>query len=152
MSPVVLLLALASLNPNADTATTTSAATPQSQTPALPAIDEQEAYDLGEIQAVSAKRRGAALGDYEPELVLDEEQLKAYGASSIEELMTLLEPVTRSSRGGSPVFLVNGRRISGFQEIRGIPPEAIERTEILPEHTALSYGYSADQRVVNFVL
>src|SRR5690606_7958623 len=52
----------------------------------------------------------------------------------------------------APVFLVNGRRISGFQEIRGIPPEAIERTEILPEETALSYGYSADQRVVNFVL
>src|SRR5690606_13399476 len=73
-------------------------------------------------------------------------------ASSIQELMTLLEPVTRSSRGGSPVFLVNGRRISGFREIRGIPPEAIERTEILPEETALSYGYSADQRVVNFVL
>ncbi|WP_292081856.1 MULTISPECIES: TonB-dependent receptor [unclassified Brevundimonas] len=150
MSPVVLLLALASLDPNAETATPTAA--PQTQTPAVPAINEQEAYDLGEIQAVSTKRRGAALGDYEPELVLDEEQLKAYGASSIQELMTLLEPVTRSSRGGSPVFLVNGRRISGFQEIRGIPPEAIERTEILPEETALSYGYSADQRVVNFVL
>ncbi|WP_313103898.1 TonB-dependent receptor, partial [Brevundimonas sp.] len=130
----------------------TPAAAPQTRTPAVPAINEQEAYDLGEIQAVSTKRRGAALGDYEPELVLDEEQLKAYGASSIQELMTLLEPVTRSSRGGSPVFLVNGRRISGFQEIRGIPPEAIERTEILPEETALSYGYSADQRVVNFVL
>jgi hypothetical protein len=150
MSPVVLLLALASLDPNAET--TTPAAAPQTQTPAVPAVNEQEAYDLGEIQAVSTKRRGAALGDYEPELVLDEEQLKAYGASSIQELMTLLEPITRSSRGGSPVFLVNGRRISGFQEIRGIPPEAIERTEILPEETALSYGYSADQRVVNFVL
>ena len=50
------------------------------------------------------------------------------------------------------LVMVNGRRISGFQEIRGIPPEAIERTEILPEETALSYGYSADQRVVNFVL
>ncbi len=151
MSPVVLLLALASLDPNAET-TATPVAAPQTQTPAVPTINEQEAYDLGEIQAVSTKRRGAALGDYEPELVLDEEQLKAYGASSIQELMTLLEPVTRSSRGGSPVFLVNGRRISGFQEIRGIPPEAIERTEILPEETALSYGYSADQRVVNFVL
>ncbi len=150
MSPVVLLLALASLDPNAET--TSPGAAPQTQTPAVPAINEQEAYDLGEIQAVSTRRRGAALGDYEPELVLDEEQLKAYGASSIQELMTLLEPVTRSSRGGSPVFLVNGRRISGFQEIRGIPPEAIERTEILPEETALSYGYSADQRVVNFVL
>lgn len=149
MSPVVLLLALASLDPNAET---TPAVAPQAQTPAVPAAEEQEAYDLGEIQAVSSRRRGAALGDYEPELVLDEEQLKAYGASSIQELMTLLEPVTRSSRGGAPVFLVNGRRISGFQEIRGIPPEAIERTEILPEETALSYGYSADQRVVNFVL
>ena len=104
MSPVVLLLALASLDPNADTATTAPVAAPQTQTPAVPAIEDQEAYDLGEIQAVSTKRRGAALGDYEPELVLDEEQLKAYGASSIQELMTLLEPVTRSSRGGSPVF------------------------------------------------
>jgi len=152
MSPAALLLVLASLDPAPAAAPATAPEAPQIQTPAVPAIDEQEAYDLGEIQAVSTRRRGAALGDYEPELVLDEEQLKAYGASSIQELMTLLEPVTRSSRGGSPVFLVNGRRISGFQEIRGIPPEAIERTEILPEETALSYGYSADQRVVNFVL
>ena len=152
MSPATLLLVLASLDPAPAAAPATAPEAPQTQTPAVPAIDEQEAYDLGEIQAVSTRRRGAALGDYEPELVLDEEQLKAYGASSIQELMTLLEPVTRSSRGGSPVFLVNGRRISGFQEIRGIPPEAIERTEILPEETALSYGYSADQRVVNFVL
>ncbi|WP_409018645.1 TonB-dependent receptor [Brevundimonas vesicularis] len=123
---------------------------PPQQT-ATPPIEE-DAYDLGEIVVSSSRPRGSALGDYEPELVLDGEQLLAYGASSIEELMTLLEPVTRSSRGGSPVFLVNGRRISGFREIRGIPPEAIERTEILPEETALAYGYSADQRVVNFVL
>jgi len=154
MSPVALLFALASLSP-ADTAA--PAAPPQS-TPAQTAtpVPQEElddgAYDLGTLAAVTTTRRGAALGDYEPELTLDEEQIKAYGASSIEELMTLLEPVTRSSRGGSPVFLVNGRRISGFREIRGIPPEAIERTEILPEETALSYGYSADQRVVNFVL
>jgi len=150
MSPVTLLLALASLSPGMET--TAAAAAPQSQTPAAAAANQQDVYDLGEVETVSTRRRGAALGNYEPELVLDAEQLKAYGASSIQELMTLLEPVTRSSRGGSPVFLVNGRRISGFQEIRGIPPEAIERTEILPEETALSYGYSADQRVVNFVL
>lgn len=154
MSPVALLFALASLSP-ADTAA--PAAPPQS-TPAQTAtpVPQEElddgAYDLGTLETVTTARRGAALGDYEPELTLDEEQIKAYGASSIEELMTLLEPVTRSSRGGSPVFLVNGRRISGFREIRGIPPEAIDRTEILPEETALSYGYSADQRVVNFVL
>src|SRR5690606_15245876 len=153
MSPVALLFALASLSP-ADTA----AAVPPQSTPAQTATPvpqeeiDADAYDLGTLEVVTTARRGAALGDYEPELTLDEEQIKAYGASSIEELMTLLEPVTRSSRGGSPVFLVNGRRISGFREIRGIPPEAIARTEILPEETALSYGYSADQRVVNFVL
>lgn len=154
MSPVALLFALASLSP----ADTVPPAAPPQSTPAQTAtpVPQEElddgAYDLGTLETVTTARRGAALGDYEPELTLDEEQIKAYGASSIEELMTLLEPVTRSSRGGSPVFLVNGRRISGFREIRGIPPEAIERTEILPEETALSYGYSADQRVVNFVL
>lgn len=154
MSPVVMVLALASLAPEAAPISTVSdtQSQPAQQTSTPPSIDQEEVYDLGEIVVTSSRPRGAALGDYEPELVLDSEQLKAYGASSIEELMTLLEPVTRSARGGSPVFLVNGRRISGFREIRGIPPEAIERTEILPEETALAYGYSADQRVVNFVL
>src|SRR5690606_14165336 len=153
MSPVALLFALASLSP-ADTA----AAVPPQSTPAQTATPvpqeeiDADAYDLGTLEVVTTARRGAALGDYEPELTLDEEQIKAYGASSIEELMTLLEAQTRSARGGSPVFLVNGRRISGFREIRGIPPEAIERFDILPEETALSYGYSADQRVVNIVL
>ena len=153
MSPVALLFALASLSP-ADTAASASpppAAPAQAVPPAPQEELDADVYDLGTLEVV-ATSRGAALGGYEPELTLDEEQIKAYGASSIEELMALLEPVTRSSRGGSPVFLVNGRRISGFREIRGIPPEAIERTEILPEETALSYGYSADQRVVNFVL
>lgn len=161
MSPVVMLLALASVAPQGDMAlSATALSAVQAQTPQQTTTEpttqvgeeDDEAYDLGEIVVSSSRPRGAALGGYEPEAVLDAEQLKAYGAATIEELMTLLEPLTRSSRGGSPVFLVNGRRISGFQEIRGIPPEAIERTEILPEETALSYGYTADQRVVNFVL
>lgn len=155
MSPVVMLLALASLDPAASDAPT-PAVQEQPQTPPVsPAAEpDDDAYDLGELQAVSTARRGAAIGDFEPELVLDEEQIKAYGASTIAELLTLLEPQTRSSRGGggSPVLLVNGRRISGFREIQGIPPEAIERTEVLPEEAALAYGYTADQRVVNFVL
>jgi hypothetical protein len=50
------------------------------------------------------------------------------------------------------VLLLNGQRISGFRELRDLPPEAIERMEILPEEVALKYGYSADQRVVNIVL
>ena len=50
------------------------------------------------------------------------------------------------------MLLLNGLRISSFRELRDIPPEAIERVDILPEEVALKYGYRADQRVVNFVL
>ncbi|QIK97052.1 TonB-dependent receptor [Sphingomonas sp. HDW15A] len=49
-------------------------------------------------------------------------------------------------------MLLNGQRISGFRELRDLPPEAIQRMEILPEEVALKYGYTADQRVVNIVL
>lgn len=134
----LMLLALA---PTAGVAQTTAAQTPQEEpTTVLPEIE------------VTAARRGVALGGQEPIVSYDAAQIQAFGATNIGELITLLEAQTRSARGGSPVFLVNGRRISGFREIRGIPPEAIERFDVLPEETALSYGYSANQRVVNIVL
>jgi hypothetical protein len=118
-------------------------------------VASADAVDLGTIVVSGAKPRGSVQGDIAPDIVLDAEQLKAYGATNIAELLTAIEPLTRSSRGRSdagPVVLLNGRRTTGFQEIRGIPFEAIERTEILPEEVALTYGYSADQRVVNIVL
>ncbi|MFK5143505.1 hypothetical protein ACI4A9_28795, partial [Klebsiella pneumoniae] len=52
----------------------------------------------------------------------------------------------------APVILLNGMRISSFREMRGLPPEAIRRVEVLPEQVALKYGYRPDQRVVNFIL
>ena len=58
----------------------------------------------------------------------------------------------RPRRAARPVVLLNGQRIAGFGEIRELPPEAIERVDILPEETALNYGYRADQRVINIVL
>jgi hypothetical protein len=138
---------------------------PAPQTTTSPQDDEQEqmptgapsagGYHLDDIIVTGTRPRGSVQGDIQPDIVLDAEQLRAYGASNIAELLTALEPLTRSSRGRSdsgPVVLLNGRRTSGFQEIRNIPFEAIERTEILPEEVALTYGYSADQRVVNIVL
>ncbi|HYD27864.1 TonB-dependent receptor plug domain-containing protein [Brevundimonas sp.] len=131
-------------------------AAPQDEAPAPPATDEDTrgATDLGTVNVTAQRPRGSVDSDIPPDLVLSAEEIQAYGASSIAELLTYLEPVTRSSRGsgGQPVMLVNGRRISGFREIQGIPPEAIERVDILPEEVALDYGYRADQRVVNFVL
>lgn len=134
------------------------------QTPATPAPTAEpvptgepdpEAYELDTVTTTAARPRGSVNSDIPPDVTLTAEQIAAYGASNIAELLTYLEPLTRSSRGradGQPVFLVNGRRISGFREIQGLPPEAIERMDILPEEVALEYGYAADQRVVNFVL
>lgn len=120
--------------------------------PAQPQVQQEEPTVVLPDVEVTAARRGVALGGQEPIVSYDSAQIQAFGATNIGELVTLLEAQTRSARGGSPVFLVNGRRISGFREIRGIPPEAIDRFDVLPEETALSYGYSANQRVVNIVL
>ena len=81
--------------------------------------------------------------------------VRATGATNINDLLDALAPQIGSAQGrsgGRPVLLLNGQRIAGFRELRDIPPEAIERLEILPEEVALKYGYRADQKVVNIVL
>lgn len=128
-------------------------AAPQGRAPATaPAPTEADAVDLGVIDVTGTRLRGSADTDIPPDVTLSAEDIQAYGAGSIAELLSQIEPLTRSSRGGPPVFLINGRRSTGFRELAGLPPEAIERLEVLPEEVALRYGYSADQRVVNFVL
>ena len=69
-------------------------------------------------------------------------EIQSYGVSTVTELLDELAPQTRSDRGRggeSPVVLLNGRRISGFNEIRDIPVEAILRVDILPEEVS-SFG------------
>ncbi|MBC7985110.1 MAG: hypothetical protein H7X93_00335, partial [Sphingomonadaceae bacterium] len=98
---------------------------------------------------------GAAIGDIIPEATLDPEDVASYGAGSVEELLDALSPQTGSARGrggGRPIVLLNGQRVSGFRELRDLPPEAIARVEIFPEELALRYGFRPDQRVVNLVL
>jgi outer membrane cobalamin receptor len=129
--------------------------------PAQPPAEEPDPVDVpveGEAEAIvvtGTRQRGQVDSDIPPEVQLDARDVASYGAGSISELLDAIEPLTRSARGrsgGRPVILVNGRRISGFSEVRNLPPEAIERVDILPEEVALRYGYRADQRVVNFVL
>jgi hypothetical protein len=98
---------------------------------------------------------GAVVGDIKPELQLYPADIQSYGVSTVTELLNELSPETRSDRGrggSSPVILLNGRRISAFNEVQNIPTEAILRVDILPEEVSLKYGYTADQRVVNIVL
>jgi hypothetical protein len=98
---------------------------------------------------------GAVVGDIQPDIQLSPAQIQAYGVSTVNDLLNELAPQTQSDRGrggGGPVVLLNGKRISGFNEVRDIPTEAILRVDILPEEVALKYGFTADQRVVNIVL
>jgi len=111
--------------------------------------------DKREIVVVGAREKGQVDAPQQPVAVFDEADIAAYGVSSITDLLTAIAPQTGSGRGrGStmPVILVNGQRIASFRDLRDYPPEAIKKVEVLPEEVALRYGYSADQRVVNFIL
>lgn len=158
LSTVLLYgLAAASLNPVADgSAPSPSVAVAAAGVGQAKAQQKDDVPNEVEGLLIQADPRGKVEGNIQPELELNEEEIKSFGANSIGELLSLLTPQTTSTRGrdggGGPVMLINGRRISGFQEIQGVPPEAIERFQILPEEVALSYGYKADQRVVNIIL
>ncbi|WP_294392322.1 TonB-dependent receptor [uncultured Sphingomonas sp.] len=115
------------------------------------AADAMEAEE--EITVTGQKPPGSVIGDIQPEVTLSPADVRSYGVNNVSDLLDQLAPQTTSGRGqGAPVVLLNGRRITGFGEIRDLPTEAILRVEILPEEVSLKYGYSADQRVVNFVL
>lgn len=98
--------------------------------------------------------RGAVVGNIAPERSFSPLDLRAYGASTVEELIEALGPQVASNRGrgdAPPVTLLNGRRVANFAEIARIPSEAIARMDVFPEELALQYGYRADQKVVNVV-
>ena len=118
----------------------------------------QPADEFGEeeeIVVTGARARGSVVGDIPPENTLDARDVRATGATNINELLEAIAPQIGSARGRGgerPVLLLNGQRISGFRELRDLPTEAIQRVEVLPEEVALKYGYRADQKVVNIVL
>ena len=126
------------------------------QTPPTPArVVEDEDFEVDAVTVTASRQQpGSVIGDIPPEVQLSPRDIRAYGVSTVAELITALEPLTASARGagGRPVILVNGGRISGFNEVRDLPTEAIARVDILTEEVALKYGYRADQKVVNLVL
>lgn len=130
---------------------------PADQSTSVPTDDDSDfdAIDGDEIVVTAPRLAGQLDTDIKAEAELDEAAIASYGVSNVAELLDALAPQTRSGRGrggGRPIILVNGRRIGGFGEVRNLPPEAIAKVEVFPEEVALQYGYSADERVVNFVL
>lgn len=111
--------------------------------------------DPNTIVVTGSRIAGQVVTDQPPVLELDEADIAAFGASSIEDLVEAVSSQATSSRGrgeGRPVFLVNGIRINGFREMRSYPPEAIRKVEVLPEEVAQRFGFPADRRVMNFIL
>ncbi len=114
---------------------------------------QMQADDADEIVVTGQRERGAVVSDIPPEIQLRPADIRALGASSVAEVLAAIAPQVGSARGANgPVILLAGRRISGFEEIRDLPSEAIARIDILPEEVALQYGYRPDQKVVNIVL
>lgn len=96
--------------------------------------------------------RGLTSGAIAPLLQLTPADLESYGVDTLTDLVDALKPMTRSSRSDqTPVVLINGH-LAGTVEFDNLPREAIERVEVLPESVALQYGFSENQRVLNFVL
>ena len=123
-------------------ATTAAAAAAQAER------DENPRADV----IVTGKRlRGSAIGEVAPVAALDAQALRALGATNMKELADRLKPLAQSVTGEDPAYLLNGRRISGFAEVQNLPPEAIERTEILSEQDAPRFGFSPTVRVMNVI-
>lgn len=108
-----------------------------------------------EIVVTVERPRGSVPGDVTPEATFSRQDVQSYGATNIFQILGAISPQTGSASirgGGMPIVLVNGRRISSFQEIRDLPPDVISRVEVFDEQLSLQYGFSPDQRVVNLVL
>jgi len=149
-APVLAVIALSSIAAPAAAQGTPAPIAPRQAPP--PDDDDSQAIV---VNGVRPPLPGAVVGDIPPELQYGPADIRAYGVSSVSDLLNELAPEIRSDRGRggeAPVVLLNGRRISSLTEIRDIPTEAILRVDILPEEVALKYGYTADQKVVNIVL
>jgi hypothetical protein len=121
--------------------------------PASPSSDaDQPGQKDGDDILVTGKRiAGSAIGSVEPVLVMDSDALKSLGATSLLDLMKRLKGATTSASGAEPAILLNGRRVSGFDDLRTLPSEAIERVEVLSEQDAARFGFSPTMRVMNFI-
>lgn len=124
-----------------------SALMAQGQPAAAPQTQAQ-ADDGEEIIVTGQPQRGSVIGNVQPEQQLSGADIRALGVTSISEMVSELSAQTN----GTPVVLLNGKRISSFSEIQDIPSEAVARVDILPEQVALSYGYAPTQKVMNIVL
>jgi len=114
------------------------------------------AQDIEEVVVSAQAVPGAVVGDIPPENQLTPRDIATYGVSTVSDLLSEISDQTQSEQGrdssSGPIILVNGKRVSGVNEVGDFPTESILRVDILPEEVALKYGYGAQQKVVNIIL
>jgi hypothetical protein len=123
-----------------------SLAAAQEKRPTSPVGTERTGPDI-----IVTGVRGSANTDVALIAELGPDALAAIGAQSVADINRAIQGQTRSADGSNPITLLNGQRVSGDQEIQSLPPEAIEKIEILPEPAALRYGFPPTRRVVNYI-
>jgi iron complex outermembrane receptor protein len=119
--------------------------------PAETVAQQVEPATNDDVVVVGKRMIGSAIGDTDPVAVLDAAAIRALGVTNITDMLRLLRPLTTSASGADPVFLLNGRRVSGYGEIQSLPPEALAQTEVLPETEAARFGFPSTVRLVNFI-
>jgi len=103
-------------------------------------------------EVIVSAPRGQTIGGIAPLMEISPSELDSYGVDTLNDLVQALRPMTRSSRSDQmAVVLINGH-LAGQTEFDNLPREAVERVEVLPETVALQYGFSENQRVLNFIL
>ena len=76
-------------------------------------------------------------------------EIDSYGADSIGDLIARLKSRVP---GGNPPVIVNGRRLGSIADITALPPEALERIEILPPAAGARRGLGGGTPLFNLVL
>lgn len=95
--------------------------------------------------------RASAVTNVAPVATIDAQGISAIGATTMDDLLRVIRPMGESADGSPPIFLLNGQRTSGYQEISSLPPESIDKVEVLPEAAALKFGYPPTRRLLNFI-
>lgn len=99
---------------------------------------------------VYASRQGVLPG-VPPENELNEQDIAAYGADTVGDLLDQVGGAADSS-GEGPVILINGRETTGLNTVNDLPTEAIRRIQVLPQRVAGRLGERPTRRVINVVL
>ena len=116
-----------------------------------PAPAPGESPASADIVVTGERIRGSAIGAVDPVAVLNADAIASLGATSLSDLLKRVKGVATSANGGDPAYLLNGRRVSGFADLQDLPPEAMERIEVLPEQEAARFGFPPTVRVMNFI-